>query len=466
MADLSLQSLIYLSPLWSLSALSLLPLIVKTLKGGEPHPFFTYGISFFSISLSIVLFGLLGFRDISLFSLHLGAFESAAAILAGVSALLSLPLFARNTLLDHSKRTEALLLFSHTLLGVYILALSKDFLTAFIGLETASITLYMLIAFAPNEKPAIDSAVKYFALSALASAFFLYGLSFIFGASGDISLRVFTEENRHFSRLFLTGAAFLLSGLLFKIAVFPFQFWLPDVYQGALTPVVSFMAAGMKSTAVLFTARAFAPFFEGGKSGALLSGLSALAVLTALFGNILALKEKRLKRLAAASGLGHSGYLIMALTAVFSTGGDFSPLFYYLTAYIFMTGGLFAVIQYLEPKRVYIEDLRGMFKDHPWISLLFSLFLLSLAGFPPLFGFFAKAVLFQPLIEAEAFGLLFWMITASGIGLFYYIKPLVFMLKDSPLKKSHAKLHWSLKYVLSACALGVVSGAFAFGGFL
>ena len=355
-------------------------------------------------------------------------------------------------------------MFSHALLGVYVFCLAQDLLTAFIGLELASLVLYLLIALAPKELLSLEASIKYFILSSFAGVLFLYGLSFLFGVSGDLTVDAFEVQGNQLHRFFFLGLGFLLAGLLFKMSIFPFQFWLPDVYQGALTPVTSFMATGLKSAVILFIGRVGFPVFANEKAGMLLLGLGVLSVLTALFGNILALGQNFLKRLIAFSSLGHSGYLLMALVGIFSLKKpDFFPLFYYLIAYIFMTGGALTAIQCLEQKNSQpeLKDLQGLFKTNPVFASTLSMFLLGLAGMPPLFGFFAKAALFQPLIAAGHWWILFWAIIASAIGLYYYIKPLTHMCQGE--RTLSLTLPWSMKALLTFCALGTFLGAFLFG---
>ena len=469
MKELSFDALIQLMPLWSLSFFSFIPLVLKTLnRNKEPHSRVVLGIHFCGIFTSFVLFFLLGFRENSpvIFSLHFDIFESGACVLAALAALQSFSLFGHNRWFDKKQLTESLFLFSHALVGIYIFCLSQDLITAFIGLELASLVLYILIAMAPEEKLSLEASIKYFVLSSFGGICFLYGLSFLFGVSGELTVASLGAETNQFYRFFFLGIGFLLSGLLFKMSIFPFQFWLPDVYQGALTPVTSFMATGLKSAVILFTGRFFLQSFAMEKMGILLITLGVCSVLTALFGNILALRQTFLKRIVAFSSLGHSGYLLMALVGIFSLGkDDYFPLFYYLLAYIFMTGGLLAGIQCLERENSQpeLKDLTGLFKTNPLFASVLSLFLLGLAGMPPLFGFFAKASLFQPLIAAGHWWILFWGLVASAIGLYYYIKPLTYMCQghcSSPLV-----LPWSLKGLLGFCTMGTLLGTFLLGWF-
>ena len=468
MNEISWAAALQLSPLWSLSLAGAIPLTWKILRGNsEPHSGLSAAAVFAGIAVSATLFLALGFNDQSLLSLKFGQLESGACLLAALAAVQCLPLFRNSRLLDKSQFSESLFLFSNSLTGLYIFCLSQDLMTAFIGLETASLSLYLLMAFAPGEKLSLEASIKYFVLSSFAGVLFLYGMSFVFGAAGgDLTIAGLAAKGNEFQRFFFLGLALLLSGLLFKISAFPFQFWLPEVYHGALTPVASFMATGLKASVILWTARFFHPVFSSyEKTGALLVGLAAFSALTILFGNILALRQTGLKRLAAFSSLSHSGYLLAALAGVFSLEEpDFFPLVFYLTAYVFMTGGAFACAQYLESaERPSLQDMKGLFRSNPLFALFLSFFLLGLAGAPPFFGFFAKAALLRPLIESGLYSLALWIVCASAVAFYYYMKPVALMCAapqkpQAPLAPP-ASLHWGLP---AFCAAGALCGAFFF----
>jgi len=266
------------------------------------------------------------------------------------------------------------------------------------------------------------------------------------------------------------GLIFVLSALFFKVALFPFQFWLADVYQGALTPMTGFMALAVKSSIILFIGKIFAlPFFERGVHGSIfLSGLAMASVLTTLFGNIMALKQVKLKRLVAFSSLAHSGYLMMALFGILSLSSsskDFSTIFYYLLAYIFLTGGLLLGFQSLENQtpQPELKDLNSLFKNNPFLASGLSLFLLGLAGIPPSFGFFAKVGVFQPLILSGSWWVLFWAFVGSAMGLYYYIKPITVMFSTE--SRTPIKWSWLAKFLLLFLALISLFGGFFFGCF-
>ena len=464
-----ISSVILLSPLWTLSLLAFIPLTAKVLNHNQELKqevvFLIYGMAFFlSLSLLIVL----GFNNKTVLSLKWTPYSSGACVLVNLSALISLVLFYLNRWQDKKQLTEILFFFSQSTAALYVFCLAQDFMTAFIGIETASLILYVNLAMSRKDFFCLEAAIKYFVLSALSSVVFLYGMSFIFGATGTLEWgRFFTGNDflAAYNRLFFLGFALIFASLFFKAALFPFQFWLADVYQGALTPLTHFMSTGIKSCVILFIGKIFAlPFFQENNHGSnLLIGLAGASALTVLFGNIMALKQKQLKRLAAFSSLSHSGYLMMALYGILTMAEkDFSPLFYYLLAYIFLTGGFLLVVQSLEKQssQTQMEDLKSLFYRNSFLAFSFSVFLLGLAGMPPSFGFFAKLVVFQILIDSSNWWLLFWAFAGSAIALFYYIKPITLML--SPDKKME-----SLKIsLLAKIALWILLFLSLFGGFL
>ncbi|MDE0092037.1 MAG: NADH-quinone oxidoreductase subunit N [Oligoflexia bacterium] len=470
-----LKQVFLLAPLWSLSVMAFIPLTAKLLNNNKELKkglvCFIYALAFLS---SLVLFLIFGFNEKESFSLRFDTYSSGACVLVNLSALISLALIYLNSWLDKKHLTEILFLFSQGVFALYIFCLAQDLMTAFVGIEIASLILYINLAMSKKELVCLESAIKYFVLSALSSVIFLYGLSFLFGATGTLELdQFFARQNESFvyNRFFFLGFGFIFASLFFKAALFPFQFWLADVYQGALTPLTLFMATGIKSAIVLFLGKLFAlPFFEKGEHGFIfLTGLALASVLTVLFGNIMALNQVKWKRLVAFSSLAHSGYLMMALFGILNvTQGekDFSVLFYYLLAYIFLTGGLLTAIQCLEKQssQTDLKDSSALFKRNPFLAFAFSLFLLGLAGIPPSFGFFAKIGLFQELVSSGSWWLLFWAFIGSAIGLYYYIKPISLML-NSEEKQVSLSLSGLAQFLLILLMFFSLFGAFLFGTF-
>lgn len=470
-----LKGIIQLAPLWSLSLIAFIPLTAKVLNNNKELQAGVVSAIYGSAMLtSLFLFFFLGFNDKELLSLRFDSYGSGACVLASIASLISLALFHLNSWIDKKQLTEILFFLCQGLMGLYVFCLAQDLMTAFIGLETVSLIIYINLAMSRKDLFCLESAIKYFVLSAFSGVIFLYGLSFLFGATGTLELDKFfspvTEANLY-NRFFFLGFALVFSALFFKIALFPFQFWLADVYQGALTPMTAFMATAIKSSLVLFLGKIFVlPFFEKGSHGSVfLSGLAIASVLTVLFGNIMALKQTKLKRLVAFSSLAHSGYLMMALVGVLSPNNplkDFSVIFYYLLAYIFLTGGLLVGLQSLEKQNSQpsLKELQYLFKSNPFLALGLSLFLLGLAGIPPSFGFFAKIGLFQPLILSENWWILFWAFVGSSIGLYYYIKPITLML-DCKNSRVPIDWPWLSKSLLFILALSSLFGSFFFGIF-
>ena len=469
-----LQLFIQLAPLWSLSLIAFIPLTAKVLNNNkELRAGVVTGIYALAIISSLFLFLVLGFSDQKAFHLYFDNYGSGACVLAAIASLISLTLFHFNSWIDKRQLTEILFFFCQALLGLYVLCLSQNLMTAFIGLETVSLIVYINLSVSRKDFFCLEAAIKYFVLSAFSGAIFLYGLSFLFGVTGTLDLNSFFLPNSEvlfYNRFFFLGLALVFIGLFFKLALFPFHFWLPDVYQGALTPMTAFMALALKSSLILFLGKLFAlPFFEKSPHASVfLSGLAVASVLTVLFGSLMALNQIKIKRFIAFSSLAHSGYLMMLLFGILtSSSKDFSPLFYYLSVYIFLTGSLLFSFQSLEKQSSQPEfkDLRALFKNHTWFAFALSLFLLGLAGVPPSFGFFAKVGLFQILILSGNWWLLFWAFVGSAIGLYYYIKPITFMLGEDPISFS---LKWSRLAKSFFVFVSLVSffGAFFFGLFV
>ena len=465
-------SAILLSPLWSLSLIAFVPLIAKVLnKNQEMKKNVVCLIYALAFLLSGVLLVFVGFNDKEIFSLKWSAYSSGACLLANTSALISLALFSFNSWIDKKQLTEILFFFSQSLVGLYVFCLSQDLFTAFIGLELLSIPLYINLAMSRKDFFCLEASIKYFVLSAFASIVFLYGLSFIFGATGTLDWNQFVENpSALYHRFFFLGWALVFTGLFFKVALFPFQFWLPDVYQGALTPFTLFMSTGLKSSVVLFLGKILSlPLFEVHGAWFVLA-LAPAGLLTVFFGNIMALKQKLLKRLFAFSSLAHSGYLIMMIYGLLNTADALKEpqlLFYYLIAYLFLTAGFLTVIQSLESQSSQPDqkDLHSLFKRNPLLAFSLAVFLLGLAGVPPTFGFFAKMSFFKALALSQNWWMIFWGLVASAIGLYYYAKPLVLMLSAKDEKPRPLVLPILAQSLLILLLFFSLFGAFLFGKF-
>ena len=348
-------------------------------------------------------------------------------LVAGLTLLISLP-YVRRVGMDHGEY-YALLLFST--LGMMIMASSLDLMTIFLGLETLSISLYILAGFLREQLKSNESALKYLLLGAFASGFLLYGIALVYGATGSINLKRVAEaiaSGKVASPLLLTiGMGLLIIGFGFKVAAVPFHMWTPDVYEGAPTSVTAFMIAGTKAAAfaaflrILMTAL---PVLQPDWSRV----LWVLAVLTMTVGNVVAIAQSNIKRMLAYSSIAHAGYILVALVAANKLGSG--SILFYLTAYSFMNLGAFAVVVALarqDGERVIIDDYAGLGLKYPFLGAAMALFMFSLAGIPPTGGFMGKFYIFSAAIQANYIGLAIIGVLNSVISVFYYLRITVVM---------------------------------------
>lgn len=348
-------------------------------------------------------------------------------LVAGLTLLISMP-YVRRVGMDHGEY-YALLLFST--LGMMIMASSLDLISIFLGLETLSISLYILAGFLRERLESNESAVKYLLLGAFASGFVLYGIALVYGATASTNLKRVAEvvaSGRVTSpTLLIIGTGLLIIGFGFKVASVPFHMWMPDVYEGAPTSVTAFMIAGTKSAA-------FAAFLR-----ILMTALPSLqpdwgrilwvlAVLTMTVGNVVAIAQSNIKRMLAYSSIAHAGYILVALVAANKLGGG--SILFYLVAYSFMNLGAFAVVIALalqDRERVSIHDYAGLGLKYPFLGAAMALFMFSLAGIPPTGGFMGKFYIFSAAIQAKYIGLAIIGVLNSVISVYYYLRITVVM---------------------------------------
>jgi NADH-quinone oxidoreductase subunit N len=317
-----------------------------------------------------------------------------------------------------------IVLFTSTL-GAALLAVANHFVIFFLGIETLSISLYILIAFQRSKSNSIEAGIKYLILASVSSAFLLFGMALIYTASGSMQ---FTEivkslgSGSQLSPIVLSGFGMMMVGIGFKLALVPFHMWTPDVYQGAPAPVSAYVATVSKGAVMSVLIRFFFNL-RGFDNQYLIVSISAIAILSMFVGNILAIRQKNLKRLLGYSSIANMGYLIIILLTGSAKGIQASV--FYLISYFFTTIGAFGVITLLstnEHEAENVEDFKGLFWKRPGIAIVFTLSLLSLAGIPLTAGFIAK---FYVILEGMNAGLIFLiisMIIDSVIGLYYYLR--------------------------------------------
>ena len=434
-----MNDLLLSSPLWSLFLVSLLPLSLKVLnKNKECSVFLSSSLVLGGIftSLFLLLFFWPSEGQTELFSSalifnELRALASFVLLLVGCFVVF---MSIQHPHVDKNKFSEILFLKIGSLMGLLVLLWSGNLLIAFIGLELASLAFYLLIALGRIGSSALKASFKYFVLGSVASAILLYGISFVLGASGHFDLQKVFQQSPELvvsSRLLVLGFVFILVGFLFKISIFPFHFWLPDVYLGSFTPLLVLMATGFKLTVFVLLFEWTRDIFYLPELSSLLSLFQWLAVLSVLFGNIIALLQKDFRRMLLFSTIAHSGYLLMILIAS-QMGFYFGQmaLLYYLIVYVGMTVGIFICLRFFEKEddvTLNFDELNDLARQKPFLAFLIALFLLSLAGVPPTGGFIAKLFVFYSLLDQGLWWMLFWTILGSSIALFYYLKPIALM---------------------------------------
>lgn len=315
--------------------------------------------------------------------------------------------------------------------GMILLTLAQELITVFIALEIMSLAIYVLVGYDRANVTSTEAILKYLMLGAFAGAFFTMGTALIYGGVGStkfsaIALAVSSQES--LSPLMLGGAFFILVAFLFKIAAFPFHAWVVDVYDGASAPVTGFMATALK--AAVFTVFANFLAMHGNLHSGWITFLFYVAVLTMFGGNLIAIGQSTLKRMLAASGIVHSGYLLIGLVAISSDNFTGSVIAYYLAAYAVGTLGMFAALSYLGgegEKRATFDDFKGLAKVRPYSAAAITVFLLSMAGIPPTAGFMGKFYIITSAIAADQMALAVLGVVSSILSMWYYLRLIIAM---------------------------------------
>jgi NADH-quinone oxidoreductase subunit N len=374
--------------------------------------------------------GLVATDPFSVFFHHLIGFVSVLVILAADSYL------DRERLAD--AEFYALILFATA--GMGVLASAQELLTAFIGLEMSSISSYILAGYRRDTLKSGESSMKYFLLGSFATAFFLYGISLVYGVTGTTNLLKMDAADPNSSLLKL-GLALILIGLGFKVAAAPFQIWTPDVYEGAPTPVTALFSAGPKAAAFALLLRIFADVKAATQFW--FWAFWILAVLTMFAGNLGALLQTNVKRLLAYSSIAHAGYILVAFAAVTNLSKDteigaspaYAAVLFYLLSYAIVKVGAFTIVsQYggAGEKRLTLDDYAGLGERQPVVAAALSLFLLSLLGLPITAGFLGKFYIFKAAVDSHLIWLAVLMAINSVIGAYYYIRVIVVMYMREP----------------------------------
>jgi NADH-quinone oxidoreductase subunit N len=323
--------------------------------------------------------------------------------------------------------------------GAMWMASGTDMMTIFLGLEVMSISLYVLAGFFRNQVASNEAGLKYFLLGAFSTGFLLYGIALIYGVTGSTRLtEIGVYLNSHASLLSnpmtLAGMALLSIGFLFKLGAAPFHMWVPDVYQGAPTPITAFMSAGPKAAAFAAFLRIMEYcFFSLKPEWTML--LWVLAVLTMTIGNVIAISQTNIKRMLAYSSISHAGYALVGMVAANEIG--YSGVLFYMLAYTFMNIGAFAVLVLVGKQgeeNLTLEGFSGLGYKRPLLGVAMSIFLFSLMGLPPTAGFAGKFYIFAGAIKAGYVWLAILGVLNSAVSLYYYLRVMVYMYFRDPVE--------------------------------
>jgi NADH-quinone oxidoreductase subunit N len=318
--------------------------------------------------------------------------------------------------------------------GMLLMVSASNFLALYLGLELQSLALYVLAAFNRDSVRSSEAGLKYFVLGALSSGMLLYGISLIYGFTGTIGFSHVADviAQSHVSIGLIFGLVFLIAGLAFKVAAVPFHMWTPDVYEGSPTPITAFFAMAPKAAAMaLFLRAVIVPFPAAVHQWQQI--IVVASILSMILGSVAAIGQTNIKRLMAYSSIGHMGYTLLGLAAGSTAGVD--GVLIYLTIYVITNAGVFACILSMKRNGVMVEtisDLSGLARTQPRLALAFAIFMLSLAGIPPLAGFFAKFYVFLAAIEAHLYIPAVIGVLASVIGAYYYLRIVKIMYFDDP----------------------------------
>lgn len=366
-----------------------------------------------------------GFLVVSNFSKAAGLIILACGLFTAIS---SMTYFRQNDFC--TAEYYCLMLFAAS--GMLMLTIAHELITIFVALETMSLAIYVLVGYDRKNVTSTEAVLKYLMLGAFAGAFYVMGSAFVYGAAGSTK---FTAIGSHLaangffqSPAMVGGAFFILVAFLFKGAAFPFHAWVVDVYEGAAVPVTGFMATALK-TAVFAVFANFLVIEDTLQSG-WVTYLFYISVLTMFVGNLIAIGQQSLKRMLAASGIVHTGYLLIALVAISSKDFTGSVIAFYLAAYAAATLGIFAALSYLGgsgEKRKTFDDFKGLAKVHPYSAAAITVFLLSMAGIPPTAGFMGKFYIITSAISAGQITLAVLGIVSSIISMWYYLRLIINM---------------------------------------
>ena len=372
----------------------------------------------------------------------LSIFMKVLTLLFCVFVLLLSKDYIKNNSID---KIEYPIIILASTLGMILMISSYDLIVFYLGLELQSLCLYILASFKRDDERSTEAGLKYFVLSALASGLLLYGCSLIYGFTGSTNFEIISENLSEGNTGAVFGMVFIIVGLAFKVSAVPFHMWTPDVYEGSPTSVTSFFALVPKIAALtVFIRFMYVPFINVISHWQTI--IIFLSIASMILGAVAAIGQSNIKRLMAYSSIGHMGYALAGLAP--GTNAGIHSTIIYLTIYLVMNLGAFGCIFMMKRENVFhekINDLSGLSKNHPMLALGFLIILFSLAGMPPLAGFFAKFYIFMAVIEAKMYTLAIIGLVTTVVSAFYYLRIIKVIYFDEPIEPFEENYDWGLK---------------------
>jgi NADH-quinone oxidoreductase subunit N len=344
-------------------------------------------------------------------------------------------------------------------LGMLVMIAADSFLALYLGLELMSLCLYALVAFDRDSKGGCEAAMKYFVLGALGSGMLLYGISMIYGATGSIQLGAVAAavaEQGTSSKVLVFGIAFLVIGIGFKLGAVPFHMWVPDIYEGAPTPVALFLSSAPKIAAFAMAVRLLADGM-GSLHQDWQGMLVVLAVLSMGLGNLLAIAQSNIKRMLAYSTISHVGFLLLGLLA--GSGQGYASAMFYAIVYALMAAGAFGILTILSREGFdadRLDDLKGLYDRDPWYAAMMAIVMFSMAGVPPTVGFMAKLLVLEAVVRIDLLWLALVAVAFSIVGAFYYLRVVKLMYFDKPATDSPILTSGGVRVAMTVNGLAVL----------
>lgn len=376
-----------------------------------------------------------------------------------IAAGLLVTFLSQDYLLRQSgEREEYFIILFIATLGAAILVIANHFVSLFLGIETLSVSLYVLIAFNRHSDYSIEAGIKYLILASVSTAFLLFGMALIYTGTGTMAfgeIASILNKSTILSPIILTGFAMMMVGIGFKLALVPFHMWTPDVYQGSPAPITAFIATASKGAVMAVLLRFFYGI-KGFQSPPLILIISIIAVLSMFVGNLLALRQQNVKRILAYSSIANLGYLLVTLLTG-GTNGIHAAIFY-LISYFVTTIGAFGVVTLMsvhEQDADNIENYKGLFWKRPWVAIVFTLSMLSLAGIPITAGFMAKFYIVFAGLKSGLWLLVFSLVINSVISLYYYLR-IVTTMFSSVNDEEIPVISFTGNFTLAIIAIGIL----------